>query len=91
MSENQNYDPALLQKFEEEVWNKIPHKEGDKIVNATPLVDLTADLKECAKSVFKLDLDNNFLFLLIDHLTISTSEQKESTTHSYSHILKTFK
>ena len=58
MSENQNYDPALLEKFEQEIWNKIPHAEGDKIVNATPLVDLTADLKECAKSVFKLNLDD---------------------------------
>ncbi len=58
MSENQNYDPALLEKFEQEIWNKIPHREGDKIVNATPLVDLTADLKECAKSVFKLNLDD---------------------------------
>ncbi|ABX13413.1 pyridoxal-phosphate dependent enzyme [Nitrosopumilus maritimus] len=58
MSENQNYDPALLEKFEQEIWNKIPHVEGDKIVNATPLVDLTADLKECAKSVFKLNLDD---------------------------------
>ena len=58
MSETQDYDPALLEKFEQEIWNKIPHAEGDKIVNATPLVDLTNDLKECAKSVFKLDLDD---------------------------------
>ena len=58
MSEAQNYDPALLEKFEQEIWNQIPHREGDKIVNATPLVDLTADLKECAKSVFKLNLDD---------------------------------
>ena len=58
MSETQNYDPALLEKFEQEIWNKIPHVEGDKIVNATPLVDLTEDLKECAKSVFKLNLDD---------------------------------
>ncbi|WP_428325365.1 pyridoxal-phosphate dependent enzyme [Nitrosopumilus sp.] len=58
MSEAQNYDPALLEKFEQEIWNQIPHIEGDKIVNATPLVDLTADLKECAKSVFKLNLDD---------------------------------
>lgn len=58
MSETKNYDPALLEKFEQEIWNKIPHVEGDKIVNATPLVDLTADLKECAKSVFKLNLDD---------------------------------
>ena len=58
MSETQDYDPALLEKFEQEIWNKIPHVEGDKIVNATPLVDLTKDLKECAKSVFKLNLDD---------------------------------
>ena len=58
MAETQNYDPALLQKFENEIWSKIPHVEGDEIVNATPLVDLTGDLKECAKSVFKLNLDD---------------------------------
>jgi len=58
LTETQNYDPALLEKFEHEIWNKIPHVEGDKIVNATPLVDLTEDLKECAKSVFKLNLDD---------------------------------
>jgi len=58
LSETKDYDPALLEKFEQEIWSKIPHVEGDKIVNATPLVDLTADLKECAKSVFKLNLDD---------------------------------
>ena len=56
--EGTNADQVLLNRFKEEIWNKIPHKEGDKIVNATPLVDLTADLKECAKSVFKLNLDD---------------------------------
>ena len=56
--ESTNADQVLLNRFEEEIWNKIPHKEGDKIVNATPLVDLTADLKECAKNVFKLNLDD---------------------------------
>ncbi len=62
MSETQNStDTLLLQKFEEEIWNKIPHVEGDKIVNATPLVDLTKDLKECAKSVFKINLDDKDL------------------------------
>ena len=59
MEENQdNPNSALLEKFEQEIWNKIPHKEGDKIVNPTPLVDLTDDLRECAKSVFKLNLDD---------------------------------
>ena len=54
-------DASLMQKFEQEIWNKIPHREGDKIVNTTPLVDLTEDFKECAKSVFKVDLDNQDL------------------------------
>jgi len=54
-------DSALLERFEQEVWSKVPHlEEGSetKVVNATPLVDMTADFKECAKTVFKLDLDN---------------------------------
>ena len=54
-------DNALLERFEQEVWSKVPHLEEDsetKVVNATPLVDMTADFKECAKTVFKLDLDN---------------------------------
>ena len=53
-----NVDKALLNKFEQEIWNKIPHLEGDMVVNATPLVDLTNDLKECAKSVYKFDISN---------------------------------
>jgi len=52
-----NIDASLLQDFEREVWNKIPHVQGGiKVVNATPLKDITADLKECAKSVFNMDL-----------------------------------
>ena len=54
-------DSALLERFEQEIWSKVPHlEEGSetKVVNVTPLVDMTADFKECAKSVFKLDLDN---------------------------------
>ena len=57
-------DNTLLERFEQEVWSKVPHlEEGSetKVVNVTPLVDMTADFKECAKSVFKLDLDNSDL------------------------------
>jgi cysteine synthase/rhodanese-related sulfurtransferase len=57
MSEN-DFDKPLLEKFEQEIWNKIPHLEGEKVVNATPLVDLTADLKECAKNLYKLDISD---------------------------------
>ena len=55
MSEN-NFDKVLLERFEEEVWSKIPHLENDKVVNATPLIDLTSDFKECAKNLYKLDI-----------------------------------
>lgn len=56
---NNNIDGSLLEHFEREIWSKIPHLEkpgGAKVVNATPLKDITADLKECAKSAFGLDL-----------------------------------
>ena len=58
-------DNSLLERFEQEVWSKVPHieeKDGEtRIVNATPLVDLTQDFKECAKSVFKINLDDTEL------------------------------
>ena len=57
MSEN-DFDKPLLEKFEQEIWSKIPHLEEDKVINATPLIDLTSDLKECAKNIYKLDISN---------------------------------
>lgn len=57
MSEN-SFDKELLEKFEAEIWNKVPHLENDKVVNATPLIDLTGDLKECAKKLYKLDISD---------------------------------
>ena len=67
MEQNQDntVDKILLERFEEEIWNKVPHlennEEGAKIVNATPLVDITEDFKECAKEIYKLDLSNSEL------------------------------
>jgi len=53
-------DSALMEKFEQEVWSKVPHREEKdgkvEIVNATPLTDLTEDLKECAKTVYDVDI-----------------------------------
>ncbi len=57
MPEN-DVDRPLLEKFEREIWSKIPHLKGDKVVNATPLTDLTSELKECAKNLYKLDISN---------------------------------
>ena len=50
-----NIDNVLLESFEQEIWNKVPHLEETKVINTTPLTDLTEDLKECAKSVYKAD------------------------------------
>lgn len=57
MSEN-NFDEALLKKFEREIWNTIPHLEEGRVVNATPLIDLTGDFKECAKKLYELDISD---------------------------------
>ena len=67
MDQNQdnNIDKELLERFESEIWNKVPHlennQEGGKIVNATPLVDITADFKECAKKIYNLDISDSEL------------------------------
>ena len=60
MSEN-SIDNVLLEKFEKEIWSKIPHLEGGKVVQATPLVDLTNDLRECSKSIYNFDISNEDL------------------------------
>ncbi|HEY3095025.1 MAG TPA: pyridoxal-phosphate dependent enzyme [Nitrososphaera sp.] len=60
MNNGSSTDGPLLEQFQREIWSKAPHFEGKpgeaKIVNATPLKDITEDLKECAKSVFNIDL-----------------------------------
>ena len=53
-----NIDNKLLERFEQEIWNKIPHLEEGKVINATPLIDLTSDFKECAKNLYKLDISD---------------------------------
>ena len=55
-------DSVLLNNFEKEIWSKVPHIEKTgKVVNATPLVDITKELKECAKKEFGLNLDDKDL------------------------------
>ena len=62
MTEGNNIDTALLEKFEKEILTQVPHrKEKDgkiEVVNATPLIDLTDDLKECAKTVYDVDISS---------------------------------
>jgi hypothetical protein len=59
-----NIDNTLLEKFEHEIWSKVPHLDENqeaKVVNSTPLTDLTEDLKECAKNVYNLNLTDSNL------------------------------
>jgi cysteine synthase A len=53
-------DLELLRNFEESIGAKVPHveKQGGRgrVLNATPLVDLTDLLRECASLVYGLDL-----------------------------------
>jgi cysteine synthase len=60
-----NIDHALLEHFEQEIWSKVPHLEEQqgetKVVNATPLTDITKDLIECAKNVYTLNLADSDL------------------------------
>ena len=53
-------DSVLLEKIENEIWNKVPLLEkngGQRVVNPTPLTNITAILKECAKAEFNLNFD----------------------------------
>ncbi len=60
LTKGNNIDNNLLEAFQQEIWNKVPHLEENqgqvRIVNPTPLIDLTEDLKECAKNVYNLNL-----------------------------------
>lgn len=47
----------LTARFESEVWAKVPHVEGGRVVNATPLVDITNALLECASTQYGLRLE----------------------------------
>jgi cysteine synthase len=63
--QNKRTDSSLLEHFEQEVWTKIPHleeKPGEsKVVNPTPLIDITEDLKQCARIEYGLDLTDKDL------------------------------
>ena len=78
-----NIDKVLLERFQQEIWSKIPHLEGTKIVNSTPLVDLTEDFKECAKRVYKLELDDKDLKIYgkFDSALLSGSIKVRAATH----------
>jgi cysteine synthase/rhodanese-related sulfurtransferase len=59
-----NIDNVLLENFEKEIWNKVPHIEKSdelRVINPTPLIDITEDLRECARKEFGLNLSDKDL------------------------------
>src|SRR6266480_5780002 len=51
-------DIDLLSAFEKEILGKVPHAEAGRIVNATPLVDLTQAMKDCASEEYGIDFSS---------------------------------
>jgi cysteine synthase len=49
-------DRELLERFDGEVWAKVPHFETGTVVNSTPLIDVTDVLLECARTEYGLKL-----------------------------------
>ncbi|MDA4129072.1 MAG: pyridoxal-phosphate dependent enzyme [Thaumarchaeota archaeon] len=53
-------DTDLLHQFEQEIGTKVPHLESagteTRVVNPTPLIDITDVMMDCAKSVHGLDV-----------------------------------
>src|ERR687891_1529253 len=60
LNEKTDIDNSLMERFEREIWSKVPHleeKSGEsKVVNPTPLINITEDLKQCARIEYGLDL-----------------------------------
>ncbi len=51
-------DSDLLKAFEREILSRVPHPESGRIVNATPLLDITQVMKDCAKEEYGLDFSD---------------------------------
>ena len=81
--EGKEIDSILLKRFEDEIWCNVPHLEDAKIINPTPLVDLTEDLIECAKTIYKLDLDDKDLKVYgkFDSTLLSGSIKVRAASH----------
>jgi len=56
-------DPQLLERFVTDVSSKVPHVKDGRVINATPLVDVTETLRECARDEYGLHLRGRFRVL----------------------------
>jgi len=58
--QSESPDSELLQRFEADVWERVPHLVGGKVVNPTPLADVTGHLRDCAQDEYGLHLEGDF-------------------------------
>jgi cysteine synthase A len=56
-------DMDLLRAFEREILSKVPHVEGGRIANPTPLLDLTQAMKDCASEEYGLEFSGRDLLV----------------------------
>ena len=49
-------DRPLLERFDSQIWSKIPHLDGERVANPTPLLDVTTLLLDCARDEYGLNL-----------------------------------
>ena len=59
-------DEGLLERFRREILEKVPRRSAPDapVADPTPMVDLTADVLECARSVYKMDLSDTGIRVL---------------------------
>ena len=63
---NPSSEGGLLVRFDQEIKSLVPHSEGGKVENPTPLVDVTGVLIECAKMEYGLGLRGIRVFAKLD-------------------------
>ena len=49
-------DAELLEMFDRQIWDKVPHEEGGRVARVTQLVDLTQALRQSASEEYGFDL-----------------------------------
>jgi cysteine synthase/rhodanese-related sulfurtransferase len=53
-------DRQLIERFEADVLARVPHLDDGRVVNPTPLADVTEALRECARDEYGLHLVGDF-------------------------------
>ncbi|MDA4114949.1 MAG: pyridoxal-phosphate dependent enzyme [Thaumarchaeota archaeon] len=84
-------DAELLRAFERDILSRIPHLEGGRIVNPTPLLDLTKAMKECASEEYGLELSGRdfSVFGKLEALLLGGSVKSRAATQIVHEAIRT--